>query len=170
MKEVTMKYALSIAAILGALSAASPAAAEFTLRAEDLRGAFPGLVAKPSPNRGWIVFETWREPEVQLGPNAIRLRMSWNGLDDDQWPFTRILDGLVGRACGPVLRGWAERQVARLDATRSLTRERDLGGNGGTTFSKRLAVRTGGCEVVLRSQGARWSSLEATLSPASGRR
>lgn len=160
-----------VAAVFAAVVGSGPALAQLTIQPGDLPALFPGVEIKPSePNPGWMVLETFREPEVSITPGRVRAQMTWNGIDDDEWPFTRIVDVLLGKACGPVRSGWTSAQQDRLYASRSVTRERNMGGNAGTSFSKRISASVGRCRVDLAAQGARWHGIEATIVPLAVKR
>jgi hypothetical protein len=106
---------------------------------------------------------TWREPELQLRETGFQLVMVWNGLDDDKWPATRIAEVLAGEICGPVRRGVMEKVLDRLYRSKSLVPEKDLGGNAGSSFKKRLSEPLGTCRLEMLAEGARWHTLTVTV-------
>jgi hypothetical protein len=135
------------------------------LTERDLPSTLPGLGLFPSKNPPfqWQL-ETVRTPELWMSPSGFRLAMHYNSIDDQTWPFTRILDALVARACGRVPSRWSEGLTTRLYASTSLVPPQDLGGNGGVSFKKVAAATIGSCRVELLAQGARWHTLAATVT------
>lgn len=135
------------------------------LRVEDLRSVLPGLGMAPSKNvTGGITLSTARTPDLTLSPTGFQLVMYWNSIDDQNWPLTRILDSLAGKACGKIRSGLSDALLERLYASRSLAPEQDLGGNAGSTFKKMLSEQLGGCRIEMVAQGARWHTLIANVS------
>jgi hypothetical protein len=130
---------------------------------QQLRGMMPGLDVKPNNNgMGWILGE-WRESQLISSTNGFQLVLTWNGLDDENWPFEKIVASLAGRICGPVSPANVKSQVVSLYKTKSIIPERDLGGNGGTTFKVRLTGRLGSCAAIFFSEGARWNELGVSV-------
>jgi hypothetical protein len=129
-----------------------------------VRALLADVEVKPSPSRkGWLALGTWREPELELQSAGFRLVMTWNGLDDDKWPATRIGAVLAAVICGEVRSGTMEALLDRLYRSKSLVPERDLGGNAGASFKKRLREPLGPCRVELHAEGARWHTLTITV-------
>lgn len=155
---------LSVCVIVTAVALVS-AMAQSALGPRDLAVVLPGLEIMPSregPSR--VVMKTWRTPELAFGQSEFTLTMYWNGIDDETWPFTRILDALLGKACGGVRPGWTQSLSTLLYATASLDPERDMGGNGGVSFRKTITDAAGPCRVTLNAQGARWHTIRASVS------
>jgi hypothetical protein len=124
------------------------------LTGADLRSALPGLGLSPSKNPSfqWTL-ETVRAPELSLSPSGFQLAVHYNGIDDQTWPFTRILDALVARACGRAPSRLSEGLSTRLYSSASLVPPQDLGGNAGVTFKKTAAVVAGPCRVEILAEG-----------------
>lgn len=122
-----------------------------------------GAQIRPAETPGtWIVGE-WRESEVALAPFGFRISLTWNGIDDPDWPFERIVASLASSWCGRVTPDMIQRRVAELYRQRSLVPEKELGGNGGATFKKRLTVDLGQCRAEFLAEGARWHRLGAVV-------
>jgi len=157
-----------VLALLAVLLPAAPAAAEFKpLTEAAVRALFPADKIRPAKTpKGALAFETWREPELVLGPARFMLAMHWNGLDDEEWPMPRILAALLNAACGPTTPADADALVKQLYASRSLVPRRELGGNAGYTIRHRLTVTRHGCRIALAAEGARWNTLGAIVTPA----
>ncbi len=153
-------HAALFATCAGALAQGAPP----ILRQDELRQLMPGLKVGPSKKQGWLVLDTYRTPELKIDRTSFQLAMNYNSIDDQKWPFTAILAALVNKACGEATREWSESLLKRLYASKSLEPEKQLGGNGGTTFSKRISDRRGRCSVEVLAVGARWHDLVATVS------
>lgn len=147
------------------VAATTPGSTRPWLEVADLAALLPGLGISASKQRpGWYQFRTWREPELRIGRTDFQLAMNWNGLDDQNWPFTRILDALVSKACGNVRHGWSEAFIDRLYKTRTSPESGAKDAEGREIYSLRLAEMTGSCRVELTSRGARWNDLVATVN------
>ena len=130
---------------------------------QQLRAMMPGLdVRLNNQGMGWILGE-WRESVLTTSTSGFQIVLSWNGIDDEKWPFEKIVSGLAGEICGLVSPATVKNQVVSLYKTKSLIPERDLGGNGGTTFKVRLTGRLGSCSAIFFSEGARWNSLGVSV-------
>jgi S1-C subfamily serine protease len=98
-----------------------------------------------------------------MADEGFELTMYWNGVDDQNWPFTKILDALVDRGCGHVPNGWSDALQQRLYASASLVPEQQLGDNRGSTFRKATTTTVDGCRVDLVAGGARWHTITAKV-------
>jgi len=130
---------------------------------------FPhGLVAtiRRTRAKGRYRFRTWREPELLVSRGRIRLAMSWNGLDDDTWPYTRILRRILRRSCGIRDARYAGRIIAATYRARSLIKPQSLGGNAGVRMLRRKRFLRAGCHITVQAKGARWHTLSTTITPA----
>ena len=141
------------------------AKAELILTKNDVFAALSSIRVLPlNDPPGALAIDTIRSPSLTLTDGGFELAMYWNGLDDQTWPFTRILDVLLERGCGSARDGWSEALERRLYASPSLVPEQQLGGNGGSTFKKATAGTVGNCRVGLIAQGARWHTITATVN------
>ena len=132
---------------------------------QEVYAALPTLRVSPSTQvPGGLSLGTVRAPVLTTGPAGFELKMYWNTIDDQTWPFTRILDALLGRACGTTPKGWSEALQTNLYASQSLTPEVEVGGNGGRSFERAASMAVGACKVDLHAQGARWHVIKATVS------
>lgn len=152
MTPIRLVFALlPILAALGSPAAAQSVPPELApLQGAPIRpGDAPGI---------WIVGD-WRESEVALAPFGFRVSLTWNGLGDDRWPFERIVAALAAPRCAAVTPEIVRQRVAALYQRRSLVPERNLGGNAGVSFKKRLTVDLGECRAEFLAEGARWHRL-----------
>ena len=125
--------------------------------------ALTGAQIRPGDTPGsWVIGE-WRESQVTLAPFGFRISLTWNGIDDQDWPFERLVAGIASNWCGGVTPDMVKRRVESLYRSRSLVPEKDLGGNGGVTFKKRLTVDLGRCRAEFLAEGARWHRLGAVV-------
>lgn len=146
--------------MLTAVAAPAGSADAPPLNEATIRRLLPEVDVKAAPNEpSWLLLDTFRRPHLKLTDTGFELVMDWNGIDDDQWPATRIVEVLAAEFCGPLPAGVMERELDRLYQSKSLEREINLGGNAGTTFLKRLAGMLGTCHLALAAQGARWHTL-----------
>jgi hypothetical protein len=130
---------------------------------QHLRALMPGLDVKPNnKDMGWILGD-WRESLLTGSVNGFQLVLTWNFIDNENWPFEKIVSSLAGRVCGPVSTAAVKDQVARLYKTKSIIPARDLGGNGGTSFKFRLTGPLGSCAAIFFSEGARWNELGVSV-------
>ena len=143
---------------------AAPAAAQpLILGPLDFLRVLPGVGlthAKQGPP--WVEIETARKPLLGVSSIGFRLVMSWDGTDDPEWPFTKILDRLSNHVCGGVADGWAAGMLDRLYKSQSLTPEVKTA--DGMSFSKKLSGTVGRCRVEMATEGARWNALMADVS------
>jgi hypothetical protein len=154
---------------IAALSSVVATAQTRTLTQADIQSMLPGLQVRQSENNpGMLTLDEWRESELALSSFGFQLTLYWNGLDDENWPFERIVATVASRFCGPVTAGGVKNQVARLYRTRSLIRKKNLGGNAGTSFKKRLSSELGSCKAEFAAEGARWHALVATVVRVEG--
>ncbi|HEX5958928.1 MAG TPA: hypothetical protein VFY92_09785 [Hyphomicrobiaceae bacterium] len=150
--------------ILTAVAAPAGSAAAPPLNEATVHRLLPEVDVKAAPNEpSWLLLDTFREPHLKLTDTGFELVMDWNGIDDDQWPATRIVEVLAAEFCGPLPAGVMERHLDRLYDSKSLEPEIDLGGNAGTTFLKRHAGTLGACHLTLAAQGARWHTLSIAV-------
>ena len=142
------------------LASSSSAVSQVSFPTEQqLRSMLPGLELRTNnKGMGWILGD-WRESRFIGSSNGFQLILTWNGIDDEKWPFERIVSVLAARICGPVSPEMVKDQVARLYKTKSIVPERNLGGNGGTSFKVRLNSYLGSCSATFVSEGARWNEL-----------
>ncbi len=172
--------ALAVAALV-----AMPAAADYRIPSvQEVPGWFPPGMAKLRISKSGAVLpgvwnlNTWRQPEVRLLDNGrkILLTLESNGLFDDKYPYTRVIDTVLEKVCGipapaPAKQGIDKRGTGgqllfRMYGAKSLIQGRNLGGNGGTTF-KKVAVETrNGCRITMIGQGARWHVIRTTIEAA----
>jgi len=113
---------------------------------------------------GWLALGTMRDPDIQLKSGGFELMMHWNGIDDSDWPFARVLASVASHYCGPMQTQAADAMIERLYKTKSLVRARDLGGNAGSTMRHRLTATAGQCRIQLLADGARWHTLSASVT------
>ena len=130
----------------------------------ELRATMPGIDIRPADKGGGWILGEWRESELKFSGSGFSLQLYWNGLDDKNWPFERIVAALSNQRCGPVSASVVKRQVGQLYKTKSLIPRRDIGGNGGETFRLRLNTRLGTCAASYLADGARWHSLSVSVS------
>lgn len=144
---------------------AKPEPAVPRLSEATVRARLAGVQVMRSADRpGWLKIGTWREPEIRLHEAGFQLDIFWNGIDDREWPATRITEVLAAEVCGHVRSGVMEGLLRRLYRTRSLVPEVALGGNAGSSFEKRLTGSLGACRVEILAEGARWHTLAIAVS------
>ncbi|MGE3645552.1 MAG: hypothetical protein AB7F96_17025 [Beijerinckiaceae bacterium] len=129
-----------------------------------LRSLFPGLQIKPANGPGAFELGEWRASLFSPSRNGFSLSLHWNGIDDEKWPFEKLVAGLAGRYCGKVSASAIAAHLEKLYKTKSLVRERELGGNAGSTFKRRLSARVGACRAVFVAEGARWHTLRVNVT------
>ncbi|OKH37124.1 hypothetical protein NIES2119_15005 [[Phormidium ambiguum] IAM M-71] len=130
---------------------------------------FPPLLTKSITVSGSLSayqFNTSREPTVAIYPKKVELNMVYNGIDDETWPYTRILATLLNNVCQIKDANFSTNLIEQTYSSRSLTPAVNLGGNAGTTVSKRQSATRNGCLVKVEVDGARWHTINTTISPA----
>jgi hypothetical protein len=132
---------------------------------------FPRGLARRKPARaGTRIWElnAWRTTRiaVQNRRRRVVLSVDTNGLFEEKWPYTRILDTVLGRTCGIRERGLGKRLLDRMYKSKSLIKGRNLGGNGGVTFRKRVRLTRNGCRITMIGNGARWHTIVTTIRAA----
>ncbi|MBE9226977.1 hypothetical protein IQ264_16230 [Phormidium sp. LEGE 05292] len=111
-------------------------------------------------------FNTYREPTVAIYPKKLELNMVYNGIDDENWPYTRILATLLNNVCQIKDTNFSTNLIEQTYRSRSLTPAVNLGGNAGTSVSKRQSATRNGCLVSVEVKGARWHTITTTIAPA----
>lgn len=144
---------------------AAASAQTWPLRPADVTKALTGLTVFAIPDDpSRLGMNTWPGTELILRPTGFRLEMHYNGLDDRTWPFPRILDALLAKACSDVRAGWTLALTRQLYASPSQVPLREMGGNGGRWFRKVAADTAGDCRIELLAEGARWHDMTAVVS------
>lgn len=134
--------------------------AETRLTIPDVQALFPALRVVPlSASPDAVNFGTLRSPRLTLLPGGFELAMYWNGTDDTDWPFGRILDGLLAASCADRPAALSGDLQRRLYASRSLIPGQLPGGSGGSSFRKSLKEQVGSCRIELTAEGAEWNML-----------
>lgn len=163
-----MRLALTPALIAAAIGSTTPAAA-LDGDLADLPALFPpGLVRQLTPGAdhpagGWI-FETFRAPELSGTADNAMLSMFYNGIDDETWPYPRILQVLLADLCGKIADGTAAALVEAAYAEPSAIPPEDAGGNGGETMQMALVEQVGHCQVQVHIGGARWHTIATVIT------
>lgn len=147
-------------------------------------GWFPQGLAQPVKDQGGKVepgkwqLNDWRTTEigVEAGGRRVVLTVYTNGLFEEKWPYTRILDTVLARVCdipaptppqeGIDKRGTGAQLLDRAYKSKSLIKGKDLGGNGGTTFEKQASETRNGCRITMKAEGARWHTITTTVESA----
>jgi hypothetical protein len=111
-------------------------------------------------------FNTSREPTVAIYPKKVELSMVYNGIDDENWPYTRILATLLNNVCQIKDSSFSTNLIEQTYRSRSLTPPVELGGNAGSTVLKRQSATLNGCSVSVEVEGARWHKITTTIAPA----
>lgn len=128
---------------------------------------FPeGLVKRSgiAGGRNGYKFTTFREPELYVAAGRFELAMFWNGIDDEKWPYTRILGMLLSKACG-IPEG--DLPTKLLDAaydSKPIGPTEELGGNAGVSRIQRHSVEDGDCRISVEIAGARWHTITTTVT------
>lgn len=162
-----------------------PATADYRVpTAQEVPGWFPPGLTMPMKAKtgamipGSWVFTTFREPEMRLvdGGKKIVLKVETNGIFDDRYPYSRVIDTVLAKVCGiaapqPAKQGVDERGVGgrmllRMYKSKSLTPQKRLGGNAGSTFRKMAVETANGCKITMVGQGARWHYVTTTIEAA----
>ncbi len=122
----------------------------------------------PAPDRQIWQFNSWRQTRLTVFFRArqVQLRVSTNGLFEQKWPYTRILDTVLLHVCGIRQRGTGKALLDRMYRSKSRIKGEQLGGNAGRTFHKRTWVRQNGCVIIMTGKGARWHTVTTTIVPA----
>ena len=133
------------------------------LEARDLPSLLLGLdILRSNKNPKAFVFQTWREPEILFENAYFELKMEWNGLDDENWPFVKILDVLVTKSCAPVAPGFSKNLYQKLVKSPSMTPSTNYG-QGGESRTQATSGVIGSCRIDMMSYGARWNTLTAKV-------
>lgn len=156
-------------ALAFALAATAPVSAKFKpVDGYDLLGktklkleSFP----LPKDKIGYLI-KTKRNPVIVTGKNDIALIMSSGGDDDGKWPYRRILNRLLQKACGLRDPKAGEAILASAYKAKSITPPRKLSGSGGTVVHRRYTVVKQGCRITVEIKGARWHLLTTTIRKA----
>ena len=107
------------------------------LEARDLPSLLLGLdILRSNKNPKAFVFQTWREPEISFESSYFELKMEWNGLDDENWPFVKILDVLVTKSCAPIAPGFSKNLYQKLIKSPSMTPSTNYGARWNTLTAK----------------------------------
>ena len=133
------------------------------LEARDLPSLLLGLdILRSNKNPKAFVFQTWREPEISFESSYFELKMEWNGLDDENWPFVKILDVLVTKSCAPIAPGFSKNLYQKLIKSPSMTPSTNYG-QGGESRTQATSGVIGSCRIDMMSYGARWNTLTAKV-------
>lgn len=163
---VAMAAGLAFAAVLSAGLTSSPASAD--MRTTDLTPQlFPkGLMTRSgiSGGRNGFKFRTFREPELYIAKDRFELAMFWNGIDDEKWPYTRILGMLLSEACGIPEKSFTENLLNAVYDSEPIGPTEELGGNAGTSRIQRHTVEDGNCKIAVEVAGARWHTITTTVT------
>jgi hypothetical protein len=121
----------------------------------------------PAPDRQIWQFNSWRQTKLTVFFRArqVRLSVSTNGLFEEKWPYTRIVDTVLLHVCGIRQRGSGKALLDRMYGSKSRIKGEQLGGNAGRTFAKRTWVRKNGCVIIMTGKGARWHTVTTTIVP-----
>lgn len=111
-------------------------------------------------------FNTSREPTVAIYPKKVELNMVYNGIDDETWPYTRILAVLLNNVCQIKDASFSSNLIEQTYSSRSITSPVPLGGNAGSNVLKRQSATRNGCLVKVEVDGARWHTITTTIAPA----
>lgn len=147
---------------------AEVASSEFKQPA-DISRMFPPALTKSITVSGSLSayqFNTSREPTVAIYPKKVELNMVYNGIDDETWPYTRILATLLNNVCQIKDASFSANLIEQTYSSRSLTPPVNLGGNAGSTVLKRQSATRNGCLVSVEVDGARWHTITTTIAPA----
>ena len=163
-----MKYLLAILAFTLVIINAEIASSEFK-QPGGISGMFPPELTTSITLSGSLSayqFKTSREPTVAIYPKKVELNMVYNGIDDETWPFTKILAVLLNNVCQIKDSSFSTNLIEQTYRSRSLTPPVNLGGNAGSTVLKRQSASRNGCLVRVEVEGARWHTITTTIAPA----
>ncbi|MFB2838284.1 hypothetical protein [Floridanema evergladense] len=135
----------------------------------DISRMFPPELTKSITLSGSLSayqFNTAREPTVAIYSKKVELNMVYNGIDDETWPYTRILATLLNNVCQIKDASFSRNLIEQTYRSRSLTPPVNLGGNAGTSVLQRKSVTRNGCLVTVEVKGARWHTITTTIAPA----
>lgn len=110
-------------------------------------------------------FNTSREPTVAIYPKKVELNMVYNGIDDETWPYTRILAVLLNNVCQIKDARFSSNLIEQTYSSGSITSPVPLGGNAGSNVLKRQSATRNGCLVKVEVDGARWHTITTTIAP-----
>ena len=185
MSRRVLNYAVLFPVLAGALATAATATADYrTPTPKEVVGWFPPGMATPMKSKagtivpGAWVLGTWRRPDIRFlaSGRKILLTLESNGLFDNKYPYTRVIDTVLEQVCGVPApapakegidkRGTGGRMLFKMYGSKSLIPRKNLGGNGGSTF-KKVAVETkNGCRITMVGEGARWHFIRTTIEAA----
>lgn len=154
-------WTFCVACGIAVVSPASPARAQ---SAQDIRAALPGLPVAAGHGGELLLGGEFRQSSFRQTRSGFELSLHWNGVDDDKWPFERIVSALASHRCGDVSERTVAGHMERLYKSKSLVPERSLGGNAGDTFKRRISVRLGTCQATFNAEGARWHTLSVSVT------
>lgn len=163
-----MKYIWSTLAFAFVMLNAEIAKSEFK-QPGDISRMFPPALTKSITLSGSLSayqFNTSREPTVAIYPKKVELNMVYNGIDDETWPYTRILAVLLDNVCQIKDASFSSNLIEQTYSSRSITPPVPLGGNAGSNVSKRQSATRNGCLVKVEVDGARWHTITTTIAPA----
>lgn len=163
-----MKYLLAVLAFTFVIINAEIVRSEFKQPAEISR-MFPPELTKSITLSGSLSayqFNTAREPTVAIYPKKVELAMVYNGIDDKNWPYTKILATLLNNVCQIKDSSFSTNLIEQTYSSRSITPPVNLGGNAGSTVLKRQSASRNGCSVSVEVEGARWHTITTTIAPA----
>lgn len=163
-----MKYLLAILSFAFVMLNAEVANSEFK-QPGGISAMFPPELTKSITVSGSLSayqFNTTREPTVAIYPKKVELNMVYNGIDDETWPYTRILAVLLNNVCQIKEANFSSNLIEQTYRSRSLTPPVNLGGNAGTNVLKRQNATRNGCLVSVEVDGARWHTITTTIAPA----
>ncbi|MGA9381082.1 MAG: hypothetical protein WBV73_20145 [Phormidium sp.] len=163
-----MKYLLAVLAFTFVIINTEIVRSEFKQPAEISR-MFPPELTKSIVLSGSLSayqFNTSREPTVAIYPKKMELAMVYNGIDDENWPYTKILATLLNNVCQIKDPSFSTNLIEQTYSSRSITPPVNLGGNAGSTVLKRQSASRNGCSVSVEVEGARWHTITTTIAPA----
>lgn len=163
-----MKYLLTILLFAFVILNSEVAKSEFK-QPGGIPAMFPPELTKSITVSGSLSayqFNTSREPTVAIYPKKVELNMVYNGIDDETWPYTRILAVLLNNVCQIKDASFSSNLIEQTYSSRSITSPVPLGGNAGSNVLKRQSATRNGCLVKVEVDGARWHTITTTIAPA----
>lgn len=163
-----MKYLLATLSFAFVMLNAEVANSEFK-QPGGITAMFPPELTKSITLSGSLSayqFNTSREPTVAIYPKKVELNMVYNGIDDENWPYTKILATLLNNVCQIKDSSFSTNLIEQTYRSRSITPPVNLGGNAGSTVLKRQSATRNGCLVSVEVDGARWHTITTTIAPA----